>query len=78
MVDAKMSRQGILGLAHIADRKISIDYDAHKSEQALLDTICHEVLHVASKDFLSEPAVEKLAADLAQTLWRLKYRRVKQ
>lgn len=76
VLDCKMSRQNILGLATIRERKIEIDFAAHKNEKALLDTICHEVLHVASNDFLSEPAVELMAADLADVLHRLKYRRV--
>ena len=78
IIDAKMSRQNMLGLATIKERKIEIDFSAHPNEKALLDTICHEVLHIASNDFLSEPAVELIAADLADVLYPLKYRRVKQ
>ena len=75
--DTKMSRQSLLGLAAIRERSIEIDFSAHSGEKALLDTICHEVLHVASNDFLSEPAVELIASDLADVLYRLKYRRVR-
>lgn len=67
----------MLGLASIKERKIEIDFDAHQNEKALLDTICHEVLHIASNDFLSEPAIELIASDLADVLYRSKYRRVR-
>ena len=72
-----MSRQKTLGLAHISERRIEIDFAAHKSEKELLDTLCHEVLHVASDDLLSERAVEKMAADLADVLYRMRWRRIR-
>ena len=71
-----LKRSKLYGCADIAGRTITIDIDAHKTEKALLDTVCHEVLHVASDDFLSEAAIEKLAADLSDTLYRLRWRRL--
>ena len=75
--DSNMSRQKNLGLAYVTERRIEIDFAAHTHEKALLDTVCHEVLHVSSGDFLSEAAVEYLAADLADVLYRLRYRRMR-
>jgi len=72
---ASLKRQKLLGLADIPAREIIIDFPAHKTEKELLDTICHEVLHLAADDLLSETAVDKIAHDLADVLFRLKYRR---
>ena len=75
---ASLKRQKLLGLADLTGREIIIDFTAHQNEKELLDTICHEVLHVASDDFLSEKAVDNMAQDLADVLFRLKYRRFHQ
>lgn len=72
-----MARQKNLGLAHVSERQIEIDFAAHTHEKALLDTVCHEVLHVSSGDFLSETAVENISADLTDVLYRLRYRRMR-
>ena len=76
VIDAKLARSGLLGRAYIKARKIEVDFDSHGHERELLDTVCHEVLHVSSNDFLSEDAIEKLSADLADVLYRMKWRRV--
>ena len=73
---ASLKRQKLFGEADIATRTITIDVDTHGTERELLDTVCHEVLHVASNDFLSEAAVDLIARDLADCLYRLKWRRV--
>ena len=64
------------GQAFPRERRIVIDVDTHTSERELLDTVCHEVLHVASDDLLSENAIEAIAADLADVLTRMKWRRI--
>lgn len=64
------------GQAFPRERRIVIDVDIHKTERELLDTVCHEVLHVASEDLLSENAVEAIAADLTDVLTRMKWRRI--
>ena len=74
--DANLKRQKILGLADISTREITVDINAHQTERELLDTICHEVLHVASDDLLSEQAVDSIAHDLADVLFRMKWRRI--
>ena len=64
------------GQAFPRERRIVIDPATHKTERELLDTVCHEVLHVASEDLLSENAVEAIAADLTDVLTRMKWRRI--
>jgi len=71
-----LKRAKLYGLADIPARTITIDIDAHKNERDLLDTVCHEVLHVAANDFLSESAIEKISADMADVLYRMKWRRI--
>lgn len=73
---ANLKRRKLLGLADIPARTIYIDAEGHQSEKELLDTVCHEVLHVASDDLLSEQAVDKIAGDLASVLYRMKWRRI--
>jgi len=73
---ANLKRQKVLGLADIPTREIIVDVAAHQNERELLDTICHEVLHVASDDLLSEQAVDRIARDLADVLFRMKWRRI--
>jgi len=71
-----LKRQKLLGFADLAAREIVVDVNAHGSERELLDTICHELLHVSSGDMLSEKAVDLMAQDLASVLYRMKWRRV--
>ena len=73
---ANLKRAKLYGLADIPARTITIDVDAHTSERDLLDTVCHEVLHVAADDMLSESAIEKISADMADVLYRMKWRRI--
>lgn len=73
---ANLKKRKLLGLADIPARVIHIDAEAHRTEKELLDTVCHEVLHVASDDFLSEQAVDKMAGELADVLYRMKWRRI--
>ena len=72
----KMGNRDALGLAYPAERRIEIDFDAHKAEKELLDTIIHEILHVSSQDWLSEKAIELIAEDIADVLHRQKWRRI--
>jgi hypothetical protein len=48
--------------------------DPRQSPSELLDTAVHEALHVACP-FMSEAKVAKTATIIADTLWRMGYRR---
>ena len=74
--DRKMGNRDALGLAYPKERQITIDFAAHKTEKELLDTIVHEILHVATEDWLSEKAVELIAEDITDVLHRQKWRRI--
>lgn len=72
----KMGNRDALGLAYPKERRIEIDFDQHKTEKELLDTIVHEILHVSTEDWLSEHAIELIAEDIADVLHRQKWRRI--
>tara|TARA_Y100000310_G_scaffold306858_1_gene348397 strand:+ start:823 stop:1158 length:336 start_codon:yes stop_codon:yes gene_type:complete len=72
----KLGREKAFGLAWCDQRVIEVDESAHKGdEMKLLDTICHEVLHIANPR-LAESTVLKLAAELAPVLYNIGYRRI--
>ncbi len=72
----KLGREKAFGLAWCDQRVIEVDESAHKGdEMKLLDTICHEVLHIANPR-LAESTVLKLAAELAPALYTTGYRRI--
>lgn len=48
--------------------------DPRQPESELLDTAVHEALHVACP-FMGEDKVAKTATIIAETLWRMGYRR---
>ena len=72
-----LGRRRALGLSWPAERRMAVDIAAHAGdEKALLDTIAHEVAHIASRNDFSESACERMAGDLSDVLWRMGWRRV--
>lgn len=72
---AKLGRNKAFGMAENATRTIVVDEGAHSHERDLMDTYIHESLHIAQPE-LSEEAVVRVAAELADVMWRVGYRRV--
>ena len=71
----KLGREKAFGLAWCEDRRIDIDEEAHNGdEEKLLDTVIHEVLHIANPR-LAEKTVSNLASELAPALFQIGYRR---
>jgi hypothetical protein len=54
-----------------------ITIDPRQSEEELLDTLIHEVLH-SSYPFLEEDVIHKGGNAVSDVLWKLGYRRVRQ
>jgi hypothetical protein len=51
-----------------------IHVDPRQSEEEMIDTVAHELLHDALP-YLDEEAVEKAANRIASAMWKLGYRR---
>lgn len=69
----EMPLRDCYGHAWPSERVIAIDPD--QSPKEYLDTLIHELYHVADPD-ASEEKVIKVANMLAENLWRHKFRRV--
>jgi hypothetical protein len=71
----RLGRERAFGLAWCDDRVIEIDETAHEGDELkLMDTIIHEVLHIA-RPRLCERTVAALADELSRTLFQVGYRR---
>ena len=70
----KLGREKALGQAFTDDRVIEVDLARHVTERDLLDTVCHEVVHIANPR-LAEATVIRIAEELAETLYSIGYRR---
>jgi hypothetical protein len=57
------------------DKKTEISLDPRQSEGELLDSAVHELLHVCFPN-ASEESVHAKATRIADTLWKMGYRRV--
>lgn len=57
------------------DKKTEITLDPRQSEGELLDSAVHELLHIVFPH-ASEATVHEKATRIADTLWRMGYRRV--
>jgi hypothetical protein len=57
------------------DKKNSISLDPRQDEAELLDSAVHELLHVVFPH-ASEASVHAKATRIADTLWRMGYRRI--
>lgn len=55
----------------------NITIDPRQSEEEMMDTIIHEVLH-SSYPFLEEDVIHKGGNAVSEVLWKLGYRRVRQ
>lgn len=73
VVFRKLGRERALGQAHHGDSLIEID-PRQKGKEAL-DTACHEVLHLLFKDE-PEEAIGQAGMVMADTLWKIGYRKV--
>lgn len=71
----KLGKNQAFGMAYNGERRIEVDVDAHTHEKDLLDTFIHETTHIVQPE-LSEDAVVRISAGLADVLWRMGYRRV--
>jgi hypothetical protein len=57
------------------DKEIKISTDL--TEEAELETVCHELIHAACW-FFDEEFVHEFGHDIGKVLWRLGYRRTKE
>lgn len=65
--------EDLYGICYAKTRRIEVATE-DVSEQELLDTIIHELLHGADTS-KAEWWIKRTARDISKTLWRLGYRR---
>lgn len=75
VIEKKLGRERALGMAYMGEDTVEID--PRQSPQEYMDTVVHEVLHIAQPD-MAESTVAKTARKISSTLWRLGYRRTHQ
>lgn len=75
VVEKRLGRERAMGQAIHGENVVEVDPRQHPREY--LDTVIHEVLHLAHPDF-SERQVCITSRKISTALWRLNYRRVTQ
>jgi hypothetical protein len=70
--DRKLGKEKAHGLAHAPDL---IEVDPSQSSREMLDTVCHEALHLLLPDE-SEVRIIALANRMSDLLWRDRWRRI--
>lgn len=73
--ERKLGREGADGLFWAEGKLGIIEIDPRLSPKDRLDTIVHECLHHYNRRW-SEAKVTKTATDIANILWRDRYRRI--
>lgn len=73
VVEKKLGREGAFGQCYHGENLIEID--PRQTERERLDTLIHEVLHLAKPD-LAEDEVIRVANILSKQVWKCGYRRV--
>lgn len=75
IVEKKLGRENAFGQVWMDTRLIEID--PRQSEKDRIDTVIHELLHLA-KPHWSEEHIVRIATFLARALWKEGYRRIHQ
>lgn len=80
VVERKLGRHsvkghGVVGFAHFEKNKVEID--PRQKPKAYLDTLIHEKMHLLLPE-MSETKITKIAKEMTNFLWKLKYRQIKE
>lgn len=73
IVEKKLGRERALGQCYHGENVVEID--PRQGERERLDTLIHEVLHLAKPDLIEDEVI-RMANILSKQVWKCGYRRI--